>query len=120
MSKVMVTPPKAAQEYAKAYLEMRPKLPASKRAMTPAGLREARKTAKGEPRDAQKIVNWFARHKTYIVPALARGEGPSTSKAVGASWGWGHWPMLEAAEKALKKTGPGSKRAVIFVSKSRR
>lgn len=101
--KVMVIPPKRAQKYARDYLEMRPKLPKSMRAMTATGMREARKTANGEPRDAQLIVNWFARHMTYIGPALAGGETPATSKALGASWGWGHLPMYEAAKKALEK-----------------
>lgn len=107
MAKVMVTPPKRAQKYARDYLKLRPKLAPSMRAMTATGMREARKTAKGEPRDAEMIVNWFARHKTYIVPAEARGETPASSKAIGASWGWGHWPMLEAAQKALAEARKG-------------
>lgn len=115
MAKVMVKPPKAAQEYARRYLEMRPKLAPSMRAMTATGMREARKTAKGEPRDAEMIVNWFARHRAYIVPALARGETPASSKAIGASWGWGHFPMEAAAKKALAKAHEGrhGKRVIV-------
>lgn len=113
MAKVMVKPPKKAQEYARRYLEMRPKLPKSMRAMTATGLREARKTAAGKPRDALQIVNWFARHKAYILPAVQRGETPATSKALGASWGWGHFPMWEAAQKALDKGG-GKKVTILW------
>lgn len=103
MAKVMVTPPKSAQRYAQRALDMRKELPASRRYMTSTGMREARKTAAGKPRDARTIVRWFARHSTYIIPAERRGETPYTSKAIGASWGWGHWPMLRAAEKAIRK-----------------
>lgn len=103
MAKVMVKPPKRAQQYAARYLKMRPKLPASSRAMTATGMREARKTAKGQPRDARMIVNWFARHKHNIIKAETRGETPASSKALGASWGWGHWPIYFAAEKALRR-----------------
>lgn len=103
MAKVMVDIPKSSQRYAQRYLEMRPNLPKSKQAMTAAGLREARKTARGEKRDARKIVNWYARHSTYIIPAERKGHTPATSKAIGAHWGWGHWAMLRAAEKAIAK-----------------
>jgi len=99
----MVIPSKAAARFAQRYLDLRPTLPKSKRAMTPSGMREARKTAQRKPRDAHKIVAWFARHSTYIIPAEKAGHTPATSKAVGASWGWGHWPMLRDAEKAIAK-----------------
>lgn len=103
MAKVMVKPPKKAQRLAAYYQKLRPTLPKSKRAMTATGLREMRKTAAGKPRDAELIVNWFARHRHNMAVAQARGESPSTSKAMGALYGWGGWAMYEAALKALEK-----------------
>ena len=97
----MVTPPPKARRYAQLALEMRKDLPPSRRAMTATGLREAKKTAAGKPRDAAMIVAWFARHSANIDKAIQDGKGPYESKALQASWGWGHTPMLEAARKAL-------------------
>lgn len=102
---VYVTPPKEAQRYAREALQIRAALPKSYQAMTETGLREARKTAKGTPRDARMIVNWFARHAANIDKAIQEGHTPATSKALQASWGWGHIPMLDAARKALRDAG---------------
>lgn len=103
MPKVMVKPPKKAQKMAAYYKKLRPQLPKSMQAMTSTGVREMNKTAAGKPRDAEMIVNWFARHKHYIIPALAEGHTPATSKAVGSLYGWGGFAMEKAAADALRK-----------------
>jgi len=97
-SRPRVTPRASSRRFARRVLEIRDELPQSKRAMTPKGLDQARKIAAGEQLDALEVCNWFRRHKRNIELGESRygdaGElAVRESKAVQASWGWGHWPL---------------------------
>jgi len=95
--------PKAAQRLAARVLQVRPTLPASRRAMTAAGLRQARLIASGKPVRVGYTYSFLSRAQPAAVNAKLKGKDYRTSKAIQAYEGWGGGPALEALKRARKK-----------------
>ena len=96
-----IEPPKSARRYARRFLKLHAELPPSKRATTATGYAQAERIAAGKQVDAREIWAWFRRHCQHAVEAELQGLGPEDSKAIQASWAWGHWPMFRAAARAV-------------------
>lgn len=99
-----IRPSKASQRYARRFLELYDKLPPSRRATTATGYEQAKRIAAGREVDAREVWGWFRRHCQSIFEAEFSGLAPEDSKALQASWAWGHWPMFRAAARAVGET----------------
>ena len=80
---------------------MRERLPRSRQAGTPAGLRRARSIARGELQPAREVRGWFRRRRESLIRAQAAGLGIETSRALLAGDLWGGEAMASTVEKSL-------------------
>lgn len=87
---VSYTPPKSVQDNARKALEIRAKLPASRRGMTPVGIARARDLANGRPVSVatlERMIQYFARHE--VDKTSKAWSSQDWSKGRQAWYGWG-------------------------------
>lgn len=98
-----VKPNAKAKENARRFLKTRSTIPKSKRGATDTGVARAKSIAAGELQPAKEISAWFARHWTYIAPAMRAKEKLEESKALQSSLAWGGPAMKKIADSAMGK-----------------
>ncbi len=109
-ARVLVKPPKSAQKAARAALNLRARLPASRRGgLEPfeaaqlgitSGVAQARRIAAGHGVDARQVAAFFARHAGNVMRARLEGKSAAESKAIQAWQLWGGDTMRRAAMAA--------------------
>jgi len=100
-------PPAAVARAARRALDIRAKLPPSRRAGTPVGVRRAAQLAARQPVSLdtiKRMISFFARHGAS--PGSAKARQDPTSKAAQA-WGlWGGNPGRAWARRILRQEEP--------------